>query len=450
MKIITGKHLSRRSLLRGLGTAIALPALDSMLPAAPSSPPAPNRMVFIYVPNGVIMDAWTPASTGRNYDLTRILKPLASVREKLTVLTGLAHMSARARGPNCGGEHARASAAFLTGVHAKKTSGADISLGPSVDQIAARTIGSQTRFPSLELALEEGKVAGKCDSGYSCAYVHNLSWRSSTTPNPPELNPRGVFERLFGSLDPNESAEARAQRLLYNKSILDFVMEDVRSLKRDLGPNDRRKLDEYLVSVREIETRITLSEDRKLITPGLDKPPGVPAAYDEHARIMFDLLSVAMQSDLTRIATFMMGREGSNVPYREIGISDGHHALTHNGNKPDMMEKLRQINVFHVEQLAYFLRRLEGTRDIDGKTLLDNCMVVYGSAISDGNMHTHDNLPILLAGGGTGKIRSGAHLQCAKDTPMTNLYLTMLEKVGVPVDSLGDSTGKLQLLSDLG
>jgi hypothetical protein len=417
-----------------------------MTPAAKSAVRPSNHMVFVYVPNGIIMDSWTPGATGKDYELLRILKPLEPLRQKLTVLTGLAQKNGRSQGEG-GGDHARASATFLTGVHPTKTSGADISLGPSVDQVAAQALGKQTRFPSLELSLEEGRLAGKCDSGFSCAYVHNISWRSRTMPNPPEVNPRLVFERLFGDFDPNETATARAQRLQYNKSILDFVLEDVRDLKRELGPNDRRKIDEYLVSIREIEGRITEVEQRKIANPEIEKPMGIPASYDEHARIMFDLLALAMQADLTRIATMIMAHEGSNIPYREIGISDGHHALSHNGNKPDMMEKLRKINTFHVGLFTYFLAKLDSIRDVDGQTLLDNSMIVYGSGLSDGNLHTHVNLPVLLAGRSAGKLKSGTHLRYPAETPMTNLFLSMLDMMGVRVDSLGDSTGRLNYLS---
>jgi hypothetical protein len=408
---------------------------------------APNRMVFVYVPNGIVMEGWTPAETGRQYEFMRGMKPLEPLREKLLVLSGLTHNNARALGDG-GGDHARAAAAFLTGVHPKKTAGADIRLGPSVDQVAAQAVGHNTRFGSIELGFETGRQAGSCDSGYSCAYSNNLSWRSPTTPNPPELNPRLVFERLFGDFDPAESAESRARRKTYKKSILDYVMEDTQNLKKELGANDRRKLDEYLSAVREIEARIARVEQQPIL-PAMNKPAGVPGEYAEHAQMMFDLLAVALQSDLTRIATVMMAREGSSRPYREIGVVEGHHALTHHQNKPDMVEKVQQINVFHVEQFAYFLRKLDSLQDADGSSLLDNCMVVYGSGISDGNRHDHHDLPVLLAGGGAGTIRTGRHVRFPTETPMTNLYLSMLERIGVPTDLLGDSTGSLQHLSDL-
>jgi len=450
--MITRKHLSRRTLLRGLGTAVALPVLDAMTPALASAGRigggAPRRMVFVYVPNGVIMDGWTPAVTGRNFEFLRILKPLEPFRQKLLLLSGLTHNTGRALGDGPG-DHARAAASFLTGVHPKKTAGADISLGLSVDQVAAQAIGGKTRFASLELSLEGGRQAGNCDSGYSCAYSNNLSWRSATTPNPPEINPRLVFERLFGDFDPSESAEARARRKLYNQSILDFVAEDTERLKKELGATDRRKLDEYLTAVREIETRIARAEQQdRLVNPGMDKPLGVPVDYAEYARLMFDLLATAMQSDLTRVATFMMAREGSNRTYREIGVSDGHHGLTHHRNNEEWIEQIRQINRYHCEQFAYFISRLDSLRDGDG-TVLENSMVVYGSGISDGNRHTHHELPVVLAGRAGGALRGGLHLRYAKETPMTNLYLSMLERAGLPAESLGDSTGQLQHLSDI-
>ena len=450
--MITRKYLSRRALLRGLGTAVALPVLDAMTPALASAgrigAGGPRRMVFVYVPNGVIMDGWTPAATGRNFEFLRILKPLEPFRQRLLLLSGLTHNTGRALGDGPG-DHARAAASFLTGVHPKKTAGADISLGVSVDQVAAQAIGDKTRFASLELSLEGGRQAGNCDSGYSCAYSNNLSWRSPTTPNPPEINPRLVFERLFGDFDPSESAEARARRKLYNQSILDFVAEDTERLKKDLGPADRRKLDEYLTAVREIETRIARAEQQDgLVNPGIEKPLGVPVDYAEYARLMFDLLATALQSDLTRVATFMMAREGSNRTYREIGVSDGHHGLTHHRNNEEWIEKIRQINLYNCELFAYFISRLDFLRDNDG-SVLDNSMVIYGSGISDGNRHTHHELPVVLAGRAGGSLRSGLHLRYPKETPMTNLYLSMLERAGIPTDSLGDSTGQLQHLSGI-
>jgi hypothetical protein len=450
--MITRKHLSRRTLLRGLGTAVALPVLDAMMPAFAASsrlaPKAANRMVFVYVPNGIIMDGWTPLQTGRSYEFQRIMKPLEPFRERLLVMTGLTHNTGRALGDGPG-DHARAAATYLTGVHPKKTAGGDISLDISVDQVAAQAIGHHTRFASLELGLEGGRQAGNCDSGYSCAYSNNISWRSATTPNPPEVNPRLAFERLFGDFDPSESAEARARRELYNKSILDFVTEDTRSLQSHLGSSDKRKLDEYLTAVREIEMRIERAEKHnKIEMPEFEKPSGVPVEFAEHSKLMFDLLAVALQTDSTRIATLMMAREGSNRAYREINVSEGHHGLTHHRGNEDWIERIRQINRYHCEQFAYFLQRLDSIQEGDG-TLLDNSMVVYGSGISDGNRHTHHDLPVAIAGRGTGKLRTGRHLLFPKETQMTNLYLSLLDLAGVCTSQLGDSTGPLQHLTDI-
>jgi len=454
---MTGKALSRRTLLRGLGTAIALPALDAMRPAfanpaARAASTAPVRMLFAYVPNGIIMQDWTPEAAGRSYEFKSIMKPLEPLRDKLTVFTGLTHNTGRALGDGPG-DHARAASTFLTGIHPKKTAGADISLGISCDQVAAQAVGHKTRLASLELGLELGRLAGNCDSGYSCAYSNSISWRSATTPNPPEVNPRLVFERLFGSFDPTETAASRAKRERYQKSILDLVSQDTQSLQRELGPTDRRKLDEYLTAVREIEVRIgdvekharqmpNLSE----IAPGFEKPTGIPVDFAEHSKLMFDMMTIAMQSDVTRILTIMLAREGSNRPYREIGIPDGHHNLTHHRNNQEWIEKIRQINRYHVEHFAKFLTRLDAIPDGDG-SLLDHSMIVYGSGIADGNRHTHHDLPILVAGSGGGRLRTGKHAQFPSYTPLTNLYLTLLDSMGVRTDVLGDSSGHLNHLT---
>jgi len=452
--MVTRKHVSRRALLRGFGTAMALPVLDSMLPAmaAPArvAGKTPRRMAFVYVPNGIIMEDWTPATTGTAYEFPRIMKPLEPMRAKINVLTGLTHNTGRALGDGPG-DHARAASTFLTGMHPRKTAGADISLGTSVDQIAARHIGKDTRFASLELGCEGGRQAGNCDSGYSCAYSNNISWRSATTPNPPEINPRLVFERMFGNADPNESAESRVRREQMNKSILDFVMEDTRKLQGGLGPTDKRKLDEYLTAVREIELRIANAERAAKEAgplPAFEKPEGIPDNYAEHSQLMFDLMTIGFQADLTRVMTFMMAREGSNRPYREIGVSEGHHGLTHHRNNAEWVEKIKQINHYHSQQFAAWLKKLDSIRDGEA-SLLDNMMIVYGSGISDGNRHLHHDLPLVLAGGGAGSLKTGRHLLYPKETPMTNLFLAMLERMGVPEGSLGDSNGPLQHLSDL-
>ncbi|MCC6590576.1 MAG: DUF1552 domain-containing protein [Bryobacterales bacterium] len=452
--ILTKKHLSRRALLRGLGAAVALPALDAMVPASRITGAAATRMLFLYVPNGIVMEDWTPAESGKRFAFPRIMKPLEPMREKLSVITGLTHNTGRALGDGPG-DHARAAASFLTGVHPRKTAAADISLGKSVDQIAAQKVGNRTRIPSMELTLEAGRQAGNCDSGYSCAYSNNISWRGSTTPNPPETNPRVIFERLFGTGDPAETAATRAKRERYNKSILDFVIEDTQSLKADVGAADKRKLDEYLTAVREVEVRITNAEKLAAnsvplttLAPGFEKPMGVPVDYAEHAKLVFDLMTLALQSDQTRIMSLMMAREGSNRPYREIGISDGHHGLTHHRNNAEWVEKIRQINEYHVKQLAYLLKRLDAVQDGDG-TLLDHSMVVYGSGLSDGNKHTHHDLPVLLAGSAAGRLRTGRHVIYPSETPMANLFVTMLELMDVRTNDMGDATGRLNHLTEL-
>ena len=449
--MITGKHLARRSFLRGMGVTMALPFLDAMTPALAAAgrigvTNTSRRMAFVYVPNGIIMKDWTPAVEGTAFEFPRILKPLEPYRKDLMVLSGLTHNTGRALGDGPG-DHARAAASFLTGIHPKKTAGADISLGVSVDQIAAQKIGSATRFASLELGCEDGRQVGNCDSGYSCAYSNSISWRTSTTPMPPEVNPRAVFERLFG--DASETPEVRAKRLAYNKSILDFVFDDTQRLKGDLGKTDRRKLDEYLDAVREIERRIEMAErDSKQFTPAIEKPDGVPVEFADHVRLMFDLMTLAFQADLTRVSTFMICREGSTRTYREIGVPDAHHPLTHHRNNPEWIEKVATINCFHLEQFAYFVDKLKSTTDGDG-TLLDRMMVVYGSGLADGNEHTHNDLPVLLAGTGNGALSPGRHVRYPKETPMTNLYVAMLDHMGVTPEHIGDSTGELQHLTDL-
>ena len=449
--MVTGKHLSRRTLLRGLGVSIALPMLDSMVPAfaAPARSAAgksPLRMAFTYVPNGIIMKDWTPAADGSTFELPRILQPLQAFRKDTLVLTGLTQNTGRALGDGAG-DHARAASTFLTGVHPKKTAGADIHVGISADQVAAQKIGNATRLPSLELACEDGRLVGGCDSGYSCAYSNSVSWRSATTPNPPEINPRAVFERMFGAA--SEDPAARMKRHKYEQSILDSALEDTRRLQGNLGRTDRRKLDEYLTSVREIEQRIQTAErDNKDIVPGMEKPDGVPADFAEYVGLMFDLLLVGFQTDTTRISTFMIAREGSSRAYREIGISDGHHPLTHHRNNPEWIEKIAQINKFHMEQFAHFIAKLKATPDGDG-TLLDHCMIVYGSGISDGNRHSHNDLPVLLVGGANGTIKSGRHVIYPAETPMNNLFMAMLDRAGVETEEFGDANGELNHLTDL-
>lgn len=437
--------LSRRTVLKGLGTVLALPALEAMLPrtALGATPAAPKRLAFLYVPNGIHMQEWTPAATGKLGALPPILKPLEAFKDRLSVLSGLACDKARANGDGPG-DHARSLSAFLTGRQARKTAGSDIRAGISIDHLAAQQIGSETRFPSLEIGTEAGRQAGNCDSGYSCAYSSNLSWRGESTPNAKEVDPKLVFDRLFAGKDPRESAEAAAKREERRKSILDFVQEDANRLKGQLGAADIRKLDEYMVSVRELEQRI--ERFKQPVDPkaagGLSRPSGIPKDYGEHLKIMADLMVLAFAADLTRVGTYVFANEGSNRSYSLIGVNEGHHDLSHHGNDKKKQEKIAQINKFHIEQLAYMLGKMRATKEGAG-TLLDNVMLVYGSGIGDGNRHNHDDLPVLLAGGGGGTLKAGQHQKYAFNTPITNLYLSLLDLLGVKVDRFGDSTGRL-------
>jgi hypothetical protein len=451
--IVTGKHLHRRTLLRGVGAAIALPILDAMTPAfaSPASKGAiktPVRLAFAYIPNGATMKDWTPTGTGSDYTLSRILKPLEPFRGDLMVLSRLDHNNANALGDG-GGDHARAGACFLTGVHPKKTAGADIQAGISVDQIAAKALGSTTRVASLELGCEDSRTVGSCDSGYSCAYTNSISWRGPHTPMPPETNPRVVFERLFGDDDFSASPEERARRRNLRKSILDVVNARTQRLVQDLGPSDRRKIDEYLTGVRELEQRIQLAEkDQRQFRPNIEKPSGVPVTFGDYLKLMFDLQVLAFQADLTRVTTLLYGREASVRTYGEIGVTEPHHPLSHHRNLPENVEKITKINIYHTTLFAYFLEKLRTTKDGDG-SLLDHSVIVYGSAIADGNSHSHHDLPLLVAGRGDGQLKPGRHIEYPKGTPMTNLYLSLLERVNVPTEKLGDSTGHLEYLTEV-
>jgi hypothetical protein len=453
--IVTRKHVSRRTLLRGVGAAVALPVLDSMFPAlstaaAVTQKLSPTRMVFVYVPNGIDMRNWTPAADGRSFVLPKILSPLAPVQDDILVLSGLMDHGGMALGDGPG-DHARASASFLTGVHPKKTAGSDISVGISVDQLAAQKIGTATRLASLELGCEDGHLAGNCDSGYSCAYVNSISWRTATAPNPPEVNPRAVFERLFGSDENAGDPTARARTARYQQSILDLVADDTRRLQGGLGTTDKRKLDEYFTAVREVERQVEMMEKQiatnSVAAPSIAKPDGIPIEFADHARLMFDLLTIALQTDTTRISTFMLAREGSNRSYREIGVPEGHHGLSHHRNDPALMDKVAAINEHHMAQFAYFLAKLKKTNE-GGASLLDSTVVVYGSGISDGNKHNHDDLPVLLAGGSR-KFQTGRHVRYAQSAPVSSLYLSVLDAAGVPTERFGDSQGRLQYLSNL-
>jgi hypothetical protein len=443
-------RLPRRTFLRGLGATVALPFLNEMTPALGASErdSKPVRLVFTYLPNGIIMKDWTPATEGADFVLPRTLAPLEPFRKDMLVLTGLKDNTGNALG-DAGGDHARASATYLTGVHPKKTSGADIRAGISVDQIAAQAVGSKTRFPSLELTLDYTRNVGTCDSGYSCAYMDGLSWRSPSSPLPPESNPRLVFERLFGTDDFSDDAATRLRRAQLRASILDLVREDTRSLTAKLGTSDRHKIDEYLYSIREVENRIQSAEKQNLqIDPPIEKPSGIPAKFSEHARLMFDLQAIALQGDLTRVVTFMLGREIGNPTFPEIGVSEPHHALSHHRNNPEWIEKLAQIDLFHTTLFAYFAGKLKDIREGDG-TLLDQCMIVYGGGLSDASRHSHENLPTLLLGKGGGAFKMGRHLAYPLVTPLTNLYLTLLDRMGLKPESIGDSTGRLEHLTDI-
>lgn len=437
--------LPRRTFLKGIGTAaIGLPFLDAMAPAFASSAAAakpPVRMAFFYVPNGLMMKHWNPGAAGPLGELPRILKPLEPYKQDITVLRNLAHNTGRALldGP---GDHGRCCGSYLTGIQVKKSL-TEIRGGVSFDQLVASQIGGKTRFPSLELGMEDARQAGDCDSGYSCAYTNNLAWRSATDPLPPVLDPRALFERLFGTGRPM-SPEERARRTKYRRSILDFVADDTHKLESDLGPTDRRKLDEYLSAIREVERQIERAEkDNRQIDPHIDKPYGIPADFGEHFRMMSSMIQIAFQADLTRIVTFLVTREGTSRPYREIGIADGHHPLTHHRNLPDLMEKVAQINTYHMRQFAGFVERMKAAKEGDS-TLLDNSMIVYGAGLSDGNAHLHEDLPTLIAGRGGNYIRSGRTLMARRETPMCNLFLTMMDRMGVNVERFGDSTGRVE------
>jgi hypothetical protein len=444
MRINTNKSLDRRTLLRGFGAALALPLLDSMIPARAAASSRPIRLGFVYVPNGMIPAGWLPKTEGAGFEITPTMRPLAAFRDDLLVVSNLSLRNADALGDG-GGDHARAGAAWLTGMHPKKTEGAEIRAGISADQIAAKELGKQTQFASLELGIEEPSFAGGCDSGYSCAYTNTLSWRSATTPNPVQISPRAVFERLFGDGESTDPA-ARRKRMRQDRSILDYVNADVARLEPQLGARDRRKLDEYLDSIRDIERRIQKAEQQtEANTPRMERPVGIPPIFDDHVRLMSDLMVAAFQTDMTRVITFMFAREGSNRAFPEIGIAEGCHVVTHHQNDPEKIAKAQRVEEHRAKSFAYLLQRMKETRDGDG-SLLDHTVLLYGAGIRDGNTHDHVDLPLTLAGGKSAGIRGGRHLRAKSETPMTNLLVTMLDRVGVKVDHLGDSTGSLQEL----
>jgi hypothetical protein len=441
--IVTKKALHRRTFLRGAGAALALPLLDAMVPAMTAQAATPanpvRRLGFVYMPMGCDITRWTPRSENDLSELSPILESLAPVKDRVTVITNMQLKNAYP------GTHATSNSAFLSAAEAKWTESTDYYLGTTVDQVAAKHIGQETRLPSLELAMDLLSNVGQCDNGYACVYQNNLSWSSPTTPLPAEAHPRLVFENLFGE---GGSAEERRAALRRRASLLDWVKEDVSRLQKDLGPEDRIKVSQYLDSVREVERRIqkaeqSAAEDR--LPADLDRPMGVPAAYADHARLMFDLQVLALQGDVTRVITFQLARETSTRTYNEIGVSDPHHPLTHHGNDPEKIERMAKINAFHVSLFSYFVERLKATPD-GGGSLLDHSIYLYGSGMGDPNVHDHDNLPVIVAGGGAGRMKGGRHIKYAKPQPLANLHLTLLDKAGVRLDSFGDSQGKVEEL----
>ena len=434
--ILTDKHLSRRTLLQGTGAAIALPMLNAMQPAvaSPAIKLSVDRVAVVYVPNGIVMQEWIPDERGTSFSFPRILKSLEPFREHITIISGLENTAAtKAKG----GGHAKASGSFLSGMPPKFTAGADVRAGITFDQVAANAWAAETRVPSLQLGLEDSRMVGNCDSGSSCAYTNSISWKDAETPLGVDANPRSVFERLFGTVDPNLSPETRARRALYRRSILDVTRESTRQLVGELGVEDKRRMDEYLTSIREVEKRMSHAENDDRLPP-IDKPPGIPFEFSDYARLMMDLQVIAFQSDLTRVSSIMFGREGSVRTYPEIGVSDPHHPLTHHRGHPDFIERVTKINCLHATLFACFLDRLRSTEDGAG-SLLDQTTILYGSALSDGNSHSCTNLPLLVAGG-----RRGAGHLTAPQQPVANLFVDLLNRVGIPTESFGDSTARLE------
>lgn len=444
---------NRRGFLRGLGAFVALPAMESFRPlmaavaeraVATTASGAPLRMAYLYIPNGVNLEHWRPNGSTASYKLGKTFKPMEDLRGDFQIFTGFEQQFAAANGDGPG-DHARSVATFLTSTQARKTNGSDIKLGVSVDQIAAQAAQKQTRLPSLELGTDSVRNSGNCDSGYSCAYQFNLSWRSETQPMSPESNPRSVFERLFGAGDSKERAASLGQRYASKKSVLDFVQQDAKALQKYLGRSDRHKLDEYLTGVREIERQIEKAESMGVPKdPGVPAPDGRPESYKEHLRLMMDMMVLAFKTDSTRISSFLMAHDGSTRSFKSIGVADGHHNISHHRGNADNLDKLAKIDLFYMEQLAYFLDKLKNTPDVDGKSLLHNSMIVYGGCISDGDRHNHNDLPIVVAGNAGGAFSPGRHVDLGEDVPMSNLYLRMLEEFGVKEKRFGDSTGPLR------
>ena len=439
--------IPRRRFLQGVGTAVALPAFQSLLPAKTlaqiATKTAPLRTAYVYIPNGVNVEKWMPRGTGRDFTFGPSMQPIQDFKEDIQVITDLKHHHGASNGDG-GGDHARANATFLTGARPRKTAGADIKLGISADQVAANHLGENTRIASLELSCAAVRNAGRCDSGYACAYQYNMSWRSDTAPMTPETDPRLVFERLFGSGNKEERTRNFEQRQERQRSILDFVMDDAKNLHQQMGRNDQMKLDQYLTSVREIERRIERSDQFPIPNPGVDAPVAHPKDKSEHIRLMYDMMVLAFQTDSTRIATFLQANDGDNNSFNEIGVPEGHHTLSHHQGKDEKLNKLAKIDHWYMEHFHYFLDRLSTTKDIDGQSLLHNSMIVFGSGLSDGQSHRHDKLPVILAGHAGGRLTPGRQFSPGKETPMSNLYLSMFDIMGVPAqERFGDSTGRL-------
>jgi len=443
------RRISRRTVLRGMGALMALPMLEAMQPqsvfgAAAADKPA-VRMAFLAIPNGVNVEAFTPTKEGTDWELPTTLQPLEKFRQDINVFSGLTLNGGRALGDGAG-DHARSAASFLTGAHPVKTAGADIKNGQSIDQATAERIGHLTRFASLELGIERSAQAGNCDSGYSCAYSSNIAWRNETSPLAKEIDPRSVFDRLFGVEERVEMAKNRAKRDKYKKSVLDFVLEDAKSLHNSLGISDQRKLDEYLYAVREVEQRLVrvekLGTSKDDESPNYPRPAGVPRDFGEHVRLMFDLMVLAFQTDQTRIISFMYANEGSNRSYAPVEVTEGHHELSHHGRNQEKLDKIARIDKYHITEFAYLLEKLASVQENGGR-LLDNCMVMIGSGLGDGDRHNHDNLPIVLAGRGGGTIATGRHIKYPQETPLTNLYVSMAQRLGAEMESFSDSNGTL-------
>jgi hypothetical protein len=445
---------SRRGFLRGFGAAVSLPALEAFRPLMAASTTAravgttasgaPLRMAYLYIPNGVNVEKWRPTGTASSYKMGESFGEMEKHRKDFQIFTGFEQKNATAGGDGAG-DHARGTAAFLTSARPRKTAGSDIQLGISADQVAANAVAAETRLASLELSTDGVRKSGKCDSGYSCAYQFNLSWRSENQPMTPEANPRAVFERLFGAGSSGEREKSLGSRLASKKSVLDFIANDAKALHRHLGLTDRQKMDEYLTGVREIEKQIEKAEALGIpVDPGVPAPQGKPDSYKDHLRMMFDMMVLAFKTDSTRVSSFLMAHDGSNRSFGDIGVNDGHHNISHHKGNEDNLKKIAKIDEFYLEQLSYFLEKMKTTEDVDGKSLLHNSMIVYGGCISDGNRHNHNDLPIILAGHGGGALKPGRHVDLGEDVPLANLYLRMLDEFGAKQKRFGDSTGSLR------